>query len=293
MNLIADDNHMPKSLSFIPPAFPDGHFYSPVININEVKGYSKSLWHGALTLPGIDFNGPSQQKFIEEEFAMFINDYSYPDEITQFDTPDTFYTNNSQFGWLDSRVLFVMLRSLRPNHMIEIGSGFSSLLTANVNRRFLDGSLRFTCIEPYPREFLLNGVPGISRLIQKKVQDVPLEIFDELNSGDILFVDSSHVSKTGSDVNRIIFDIMPRLKPGVYIHFHDIFLPFEYPQNWILEEGRSWNEQYIVRALLMYSTTFQIVFNSMYACSNFGDLLLPLLGGKLYGGGSMWIKRLQ
>jgi len=123
--------------------------------------------------------------------------------------------------------------------MIEVGSGFSSLLIADVNTRFLNNSCKFQCIEPYPREFLVGGVAGVSELIVQKVQDIPPGYFETLDEGDILFIDSSHVCKTGSDVNFLYFEILPRLKPGVLIHIHDIFLPLEYPQEWVIDENRS------------------------------------------------------
>src|SRR5262249_1946304 len=152
----------------------------------------------------------------------------------------------------------VLLRYWQPRRLIEIWSGYSTLLSADVNRRFLGGSMQLTCIEPYPREFLRRGIPGVTRLIEKKAQDVELDVFAELEAGDVLFIDSSHVSKTGSDVNRIYFEIVPRLRPGVHVHVHDIFLPDDYPREWVLGENRSWNEQYLLRALLMYSTRFRV-----------------------------------
>jgi len=176
--------------------------------------------------------------------------------------------------------------------MIEVGSGYSSLLTADVNRRFLNNELALTCIEPYPAPFLLEGVPGMSELIESQVQDVPLSTFERLQSGDILFIDSSHVSKTGSDVNTIYFDIIPRLKRGVLIHIHDIFLPADYPKEWVIDEKRCWNEQYLLRALLMFSHAFEVVFGCAYAAYQHADWVKKALGGELYGGGSLWIRKI-
>jgi len=178
--------------------------------------------------------------------------------------------------------------------MIEVGSGFSSLLVADVNRRFLADSLDFTCIEPFPREFLKQRVQGITRVIEAKVQDVSLAEFEQLEAGDVLFVDSSHVAKTGSDVNHLVFEILPRLQRGVRIHIHDIFLPGDYPKDWVLGENRSWNEQYVIRALLMHSTTFRVLFGSYYAYLAFPDLIcdaLSLKPGMAFGGGSLWLEK--
>jgi hypothetical protein len=179
--------------------------------------------------------------------------------------------------------------------MIEVGSGFSSLLTADVNARFLSGGMHFSCIEPFPREFLKSPIPGLSELIIEKVEDLPFSLFEELNEGDVLFIDSSHVSKTDSDVNYLYFEILPRLKPGVYVHIHDIFLPCEYPQDWAIEANRSWNEQYLLRALLMYSTQFEVVFGCKNAEVKYRPLIAEALGkpvNKVFGGGSFWIKKI-
>ena len=177
--------------------------------------------------------------------------------------------------------------------MIEVGCGFSSLVTAYVNRGILNGTMDFTCIEPYPRKFLTDGVPGISQLIQKKLEDVELSFFDRLDEGDILFIDSSHVSKTGSDVNYLFFEILPRLRKGVIVHFHDIFLPDEYPQKWVIDQGRNWNEQYLLRAFLQYNTNWDVIWSAHFMSTRYSNAVqetfpdFPELGG----GGSFWIKR--
>ena len=134
----------------------------------------------------------------------------------------------------------------------------------------------------------------MSELVTQKVQDIPLAEFDKLKRGDILFIDSSHVCKTASDVNFLYFEVLPRLKAGVLVHVHDIFLPFEYPVEWVMEDNRSWNEQYLLRALLMYSRAFRVMFGCMYAQDKFPDLVERALGlpaGGGFGGGSFWLKK--
>jgi hypothetical protein len=274
---------------------PNGHFYSPVVDPEELRTRRASLW--PVNMPevrGIEFNPTMHQKILSGWFPRHMPRYDFPEHFDAAMPPTQFFTCNSQFSWLDARALFVMLNELRPARMIEVGSGFSSLLTADVNQRCLDGGCHFTCIEPYPRQFLLDGVPGISELVVAKVQDVALETFDALDAGDILFIDSSHVCKTGSDVNHLYFEVIPRLRPGVFVHVHDIFLPFEYPHEWVLDENRSWNEQYLLRALLMQSNAFDVLFGSNYAHHAFPKLVATVLGrpaGKGFGGGSFWFVR--
>jgi hypothetical protein len=274
-----------------PPAFPDGHFYSPVVDIAEARRDESRIWTPSRGLAGIDLRERHQRRLLAREFRRYLRDYRYPDEKPESGGDNCFFNHNTEFGWLDSRALFVLLRTLRPRRMIEVGSGFSSLLTADVNQRFLRGRMHFTCIEPYPRPFLRTGVPGISELIEARVQDVPTTRFDTLRGGDVLFIDSSHVSKTGSDVNYLVFDILPRLRAGVVIHFHDIFFPDEYKKEWVLAEGRSWNEQYLVRALLMFSGHFEVIFGSYFAYRVLADDVKRALGGSCYGGGSLWIRK--
>ena len=138
--------------------------------------------------------------------------------------------------------MYALLRRYCPKRIIEVGSGFSSALMMDSNDRFLDGSIRFTFIEPYPerlRSLLTEQDNGCMELLQTVVQNVPCEPFASLERNDILFIDSSHVAKIGSDVsNYLVFEILPRLKPGVVVHVHDVMWPFEYPKEWLME-GRA------------------------------------------------------
>lgn len=276
-------------------SYPNGHFYSPVVDVGEVRAREASLWPTAHEVIGIDFGTDYQLRVLRDWFPRFISDYDYPEHAPAGDADlDRFYTGNSQFSLLDARALFVLMRAWRPDRIIEVGSGYSSLLMADVNARFLEGSCEITCIEPYPRPFLRRGVPGLARLLEQRVQDVPLSTFSALQAGDVLFIDSSHVSKTGSDVNYLFFEVLPRLQAGVRIHIHDIFLPNEYPRSWVVDENRSWNEQYLVRALLMYSSGFVVRFGSSFAFTRYPDEVrkaLALEPGAAFGGGSLWIER--
>lgn len=278
-----------------PPAHPDGHFYSPIVDTDDLAARADALWPAQPTLAGIDFDDASHAVLLDGAFRRFLPEYDYPEHDPREDADlDAFYTRNSQFSWLDARALFALMREWRPARVIEVGSGYSSLLMADVNRRFLDGACDIRCIEPYPRPFLARGLPGIAAVLQQKVQDVPVSFFDTLEAGDILFTDSSHVAKTGSDVNHLFFEILPRLRAGVRIHVHDVFFPHEYPREWVLDENRSWNEQYLLRALLMYSTAFRVVFGCNYAYSRFPQKVIDALAhpkGYGYGGGSFWMER--
>jgi hypothetical protein len=187
-----------------------------------------------------------------------------------------------------------MLRHLAPKRLIEVGSGFSSCVTLDVNELFFDHRIACTFIEPYPallKSLLVPGDLDRCTLIEDRLQDVPVEVFASLGAGDVLFIDSTHVSKVGSDVNRIFFEILPALRPGVYVHFHDIFDPFEDPQDWVYS-GRAWTEQYLLRAFLQYNRAFDIVAFNTFLAHFHGDYLrahMPLCLNNI--GGSIWLRR--
>jgi predicted O-methyltransferase YrrM len=277
------------------PSHPAGHFYSPVVDVRDLDARQDEIWPPNPHIAGIDFNDASHQHILRNLFPRYLPHYAYPEKAPSADEELTgYYTQNSQFSWLDSRALFVLLQAWRPQRIIEVGSGYSSLLMADINERLLDRSCRITCIEPYPRPFLQRPIAGLSEVIVQKVQEVPLETFESLEAGDILFIDSSHVSKTGSDVNYLYFEVLPRLRDGVRIHIHDIFLPFDYPKEWVLQDQRSWNEQYLLRALLMHSHGFVIEFGCNYAWFRFQDEVsraLAFADGRAFGGGSIWLRR--
>ena len=135
--------------------------------------------------------------------------------------PTRFHLNNGLFDGTDALVAYCMVRNFQPRSIIEIGGGFSSLILGEAAAKNNNSPL--ICVEPFPQEFLKEGFPGLHSLIEKRVQDVELEFFSQLGSGDILFIDSSHTVKIGGDVNYLFLEVLPRLKPGVIVHVHDIF----------------------------------------------------------------------
>jgi Methyltransferase domain len=271
--------------------FPIGHFYSPIADPVDIRAREATIWSIRDTLAGIDLRVDAQLALLQQ-LAPHTGSIGYAEQDTQ--KPATYFYGNDQFPVLDAEFLFVALCHFCPRSLIEVGSGFSSLVTADVNRRILGNKLDFSCIEPFPRQFLIDGVPGITRLIRQKVEDVDLRFFDRLQSGDILFIDSSHVAKVGSDVNYLFFEVIPRLKPGVMVHFHDVFLPDEYPKVWVIDEGRNWNEQYLLRAFLQFNTSWEVMWSAHFMGTRHRAAVqmtfprYPALGG----GGSFWIRRL-
>lgn len=170
---------------------------------------------------------------------------------------------NGHFGHADAALLFAMLLEYKPSRLIELGCGFSSLLVMDVNDRFLDHKLDASFFDPRPDGVLslLTPLDAYRERVQaRRAQEVPIETFKQLRRGDILSLETSHVAKTGSDVCDILFRILPSLAPGVLVHFHDIFYPFEYPESWVIRDNRSWTEAYFLRAFLQFNNTFRVLF---------------------------------
>jgi hypothetical protein len=187
-----------------------------------------------------------------------------------------------------------MLRYAKPKRIIEIGSGYSSCVILDTNELFFNNSIQCTFIEPVP-ELLLSLIKENDRkrinLLPERLQDIEISEFSSLSEGDILFIDSSHVSKINSDVNYIFFQILPNISNGIYIHFHDIFYPFEYPKEWIYE-GRAWTESYLLRAFLQYNNSFDIVYFSSFLQHFYKDYLKKEIPLCLKNeGGSIWIRK--
>lgn len=174
-----------------------------------------------------------------------------------------FYWNNPMFPPLDAMILYGLIRELQPRVLLEVGSGFSTEVALMAAPHT---STAVHCIEPYPTQRLLAQKERLGSLTQARLQEIPLERFDELQAGDFLFIDTSHAVKPGSDVNHLIFNILPRLKPGVVVHVHDIFLPHEYPRRWYDEISIVWNEQYLLLAYLLGNPGIEILL-PVYALS--------------------------
>jgi predicted O-methyltransferase YrrM len=269
---------------------PPGHYASPIPSINDIKSREDEIWQYPRTIPGIDARDEQQLELVRRLAEI------YPEQPFGHERREglRYFIDNPWFGHADGLLLHLIVRSTKPARIIEVGSGFSSAAILDTNDLFLDGAVSCTFIEPYPdrlRRLLRADDATRHRIIEAPVQQVPLETFDVLDAGDVLFIDSSHVSKIGSDVNRLVFEVLPRLRPGVLVHFHDIGWPFEYPREWIYD-GRAWNEAYLLRAFLMFDTDFEIlVFNHYLSLFHADEVsaLMPLWGEK--AGGSLWLRR--
>jgi predicted O-methyltransferase YrrM len=269
-----------------------GHFYSPIVNVEEIK---EAFLNRTIpeSLPGIDIDNDSMMR-LWNDLLPYLNQIPFP-EVKSDDY--RYFFKNPAFSYGDGSILYAMLRHFKPKRYVEIGSGFSSGCAVDTNALYFDDKISMSFIEPYPQ--LLKQVLGESGTANVKihsvnVQQADLEIFKQLESGDVLFIDSTHVLKTGSDVCYELFEVLPILKPGVIIHFHDIFWPFEYGKKWVLVENRSWNEIYALRAFLMNNDNYKILFFNDWFRRFYEDKITLSYPAFLRNtGGSIWIKKLS
>lgn len=262
------------------------HFYQP---IPDTQSLPETLWNRPSKLVGVHMNDAVQLDLLRDRFPKFRDEYEgFPTEPTG--EPGRFYLNNHLFENIDAMVAYCMVRHFKPRLIIEVGSGFSSLLLGEAATRNKHSAL--VCIEPFPREFLREGFPGLQSLMEKQIQDIDLDFFSQLQSGDILFIDSSHTIKIGGDVNYLFLEVLPRLKPGVIVHVHDIFLPFDYRRDWVMKEFRFWTEQYLLQAFLIFNSEFEVLMANGYLNHYHRAQLkatFPSLSS--WGGGSFWMRR--
>jgi hypothetical protein len=285
--VVAERDKLRQDSGFVPP----GHFYSPIPSLSEIERDDARIFGTiASSVPGVDLR-ESEQLALLHTLADYYPDLPFREAKTE---GLRYYFDNPAYSYSDAICLFCMIRHLKPKRIIEIGSGYSSCVTLDTNQLFFDGAIKTTFVEPFP-DLLMSLVTAEDKrritVIPQRLQDVALDEFKALGPNDILFVDSTHVAKINSDVNRVFFEILPVLSAGVYVHVHDVFYPFEYPREWIYH-GRAWNEMYLLRAFLQYNSAFRVVLMNTYM-ERFHEAFfrerMPLCLRNL--GGSIWIRK--
>jgi len=239
------------------------HFYSPIPDTRELA-HRGEFWSRPSELPGVDMNVATQLRFLEEVFPDYKAELDFPVDRTE--VPHEFFLNNPAYGIIDASVLHLMIRHFKPTRLIEVGSGYSTFVAARASLMNRDDGhpCTLTSIEPYPREVLRKGFPGLDGQIPSKVEDVAWSFFAQLGENDILFIDSTHVVRTGNDVLYLYLEVLPRLSKGVVVHIHDIFFPFQYPRQWVIENRVFWTEQYLLQAFLCGNTSFEVQFGNHF-----------------------------
>lgn len=232
-----------------------------------------------------------------ERIAHLSREFPYGESISMGSSKQNrrYTVENQFFIEPDAFTLYSFVRCFQPKRIVEIGSGYSSALILDTVERFLDYSPELVFVEPHPdrlKKLLRSKDAESSRILEVAAQSLPMAEFSRLSPSDILFIDSSHVGKCGSDVLHLLFNVLPQLSRGVLVHIHDMFWPFEYPESWY-QEGRCWNEAYLVRALLMFNSAFEILFwPSLLEARCPVELRKVTHYGKS-AGGSLWLRRTE
>ena len=255
------------------------HYSSPIPDTREL---TDDVWERELDARGLGFDEGAGLEFLGrcEPFVAELDGAA-----------DGYPWENPQFHRLDAALYYATFRLLEPGRVLEVGSGYSTIVASLAARR--NGATRITCVDPRPRSGIA-GLPCLDEHITRPVQEVGRGLFDRLGPGDILFVDSSHTARIGSDVNVIVLDVLPHLAPGVVVHVHDVFLPWEYPRPWVVDQQHFWNEQYVLAAFLSGNADWEVLFPGHFMARRQPETVNRVLGGdgrERAAGSSLWLRR--
>lgn len=271
-----------KGFSLIP-----NHFYQPIPDLLTLP--KKYLRPKSYVL-GVNLNEKKQLEMLREVFIKYKKEYLlFSDK--KVSSSYEFKFRNLAYDWIDALVYYCLIRHFKPEKIIEVGSGWSTKIAAKATLR--NNHTKLISIEPYPYDYLVRGFPGFSQLIKKRVQNVRLKVFGKLKKNDILFIDSSHTVKIGSDVNHLFFEVLPRLKKGVIVHVHDIFFSNDYPPRWVTEHYKFWNEQYLFQAFLMYNDSFEVMFANSYMVKRYPKLFKKVFPHSILRAGGFWMRKVK
>ena len=272
------------------------HFYQSIPNLMDLE--RRNVWSKMSELRGLDWD---KTRFIKtlQGLSAYMAECDW--QLNEPDNTIEYFRNNQAYGFCEAVVLYCMIRKNRPTKIIEVGSGMSSRVIATAIRANAkeDKSYipEYIIVDPYSN-IDISLYPYRTTLIKKKVELIDISFFQSLAENDILFIDSSHVCKIGSDVNYEILDVLPALCSGVLIHFHDICIPYEYPKVYATNPSfrMFWTEGYLLQAFLAYNKDFLTILPMSYMLNKFASEVRPLfpeMEDSHYGGCSIWIKRVK
>ncbi len=260
--------------------------------VPDVGAIDPQWWATPRPMPGIALDLEAQLELVEGELAPHLGEFAAAvadGGIAGFDL------DNRQYGRGDADVLYAMVRHAGPGRVVEVGCGNSTHVTAAALRRNAeeDAPGVLVAIDPDPRIPLADLLGTDVEHLAIGLEHADVQTFTSLRDGDILFIDSSHISKPASDVNRLFLEILPRLAVGVWVHVHDVFLPWDYPRRLIEAERKYWNEQYLLQALLSGNPGFEVKL-ALHALSRTAPQRLGAAIGSLNGEaspGAFWLRR--
>jgi len=265
-------------------------FYSPIPDLRQLP---ESVWRSESPLAGVSFDLERQMTFLEQDLAPFVAEFDPP--IERLPDPAQFFLHNGTYESVDAETLYAMIRFLRPKRIIELGSGRSTQVIARARaQNVLDGGVsEHYVVDPFPSPMTQTIAAHGFELGSVSATDVPIARFQELTSGDVLFVDTTHTVKLGGDVTYIMLEVLPALSPGVVVHFHDIFLPRPYPRDWLVDARRFWAEQYLLQAFLAFNGAFETLLATNFLARRYPDRVeraIPTFGPGVEPG-AYWLRR--
>lgn len=260
---------------------------SPVPDVGQLDS---AFFDRADPMRGIDFNTERQLAFLEHELAEYCREFD-PPLLPPDGAPGRFHLHNDTYGSVDAELLYAIVRRFRPGRVVELGSGYSTLIIRDALERdpAADATQVLHTYDPYRSDRL----PQDALVTPLRAQEVPDETFRELDAGDLLFVDTSHTVKVGGDVTRIVLEVLPILRSGVIVHFHDIFLPYPYSRGH-LEDAHFWTEQYLLQAFLLGNAAWEVLIGAHAVARAHPQRLadsIPSFDGVVRPG-AFWIRRL-
>ncbi|MEI6580867.1 MAG: class I SAM-dependent methyltransferase [bacterium] len=270
------------------------HFYHSIPDIKDLE--ERKVWDKVSPLSGISFEPQKYLNTIKYLGKKYSSECSWPNEPTKDE--NLFYLNNSSFSYGCAAVLHSIIREFKPKRIFEIGSGNSSKIIYGAIKmnEVSSEEVDYVIIDPFCNIDVDTSYKN-TKIYKKKIEDMEIDFFKQLNDRDILFIDSSHMSKIGSDVNFEILEILPILNKGVLVHFHDINLPYEYPKVYATKSNFRvfWNESYLLQSFLTFNNSYEILLPMAYVQREFGDEFRKSFpeSNKTsnYASGSFWIRR--
>lgn len=236
------------------------HYYSPVTQAEDVA--APGFWDEQSMLRGVDLGESTGLALLADVLPGYLAEFRSRFTVEAGAESGTFHVVNGVYMAVDAHVYYAFVRHFRPRRVIEIGAGLSTRVAVEAMRENRAAGVAgdITCIEPFPGELLESlAAAGEVRLVRSRVQELGIGFFSVLQPGDLLFIDSTHVLREGSDVQFEYLELLPSLPDGVLVHVHDISLPRRYPRCYV-EQGIHWNEQYLLQAFLAFNSRFEVIW---------------------------------
>jgi hypothetical protein len=272
------------------------NFHSP---IPDLRSLDDSAWRSRTELAGIDLREQEQLRFVNQLAELYCAEFNQLPLNDDGNGLTRFHVKNDWFESVDCEVAYSIIRHFKPKQIVEIGSGYSTLImlqALRVNRQEGHGG-RILGIDPTPW-VPRDGLTDLYDVQITEVQKVALSTFTALSANDILFIDSSHVLKMGSDVQYEYLEVLTRLQPGVLVHVHDIYLPATYPRPVMMDHHHFWNEQDVLQAFLIGNAHYEVLLAAHHLHLQHPQVLADLFPSyderdPRFGPSSFWMRRIS